>query len=113
LLLDALRKEGLWIHFPDLIRRLVHEYPNVFLNTFCTQAGRTRVRELIEAGQTSRIYEEEAVWKDIIRTNALFNFGQQLKHIGVLDSATRSHSGAISEYDAERSRGCCVKTIET
>ena len=61
LLLDALRKEGPQIHFPDLVRRLVHEYPNVFLNTFCTQAGRTRARELIEAGQVSRIYEEDAV----------------------------------------------------
>ncbi|WP_254837853.1 hypothetical protein [Natronomonas marina] len=100
LLLDALRKEGPRIHFPDLVRRLVHEYPNVFLNTFCTQAGRMRARELIEAGQTARIYEEEAVWKDIIRTNVLFNFVQQLKHIGVLAADTRSHSGAISEYDA-------------
>jgi len=99
LLLDALRKEGPRIHFPDLIRRLVHEYPNVFLNTFCTRAGRTRARELIEAGQVSRIYEEEAVWKDIIRTNVLFNFVQQLKHIGVLAAETRSHSGKISEYD--------------
>ncbi len=101
LLLDALRKEGPRIHFPDLVRRLVHEYPNVFLNTFCTQAGRTRARELIEAGQVSRIYEEEAVWKDIIRTNVLFNFVQQLKHIGVLAAETRSHSGKISEYDSD------------
>jgi hypothetical protein len=101
LLLDALRKEGPTIHFPNLIRRLVHEYPNVFLNTFCTQAGRTRARELIETGQTSRIYEEEVVWKDIIRTNVLFNFVQQLKHIGVLDAETRSHSGKISKYDPD------------
>ena len=79
---------------------MVHEYPNGFLNTFCMQAGRTRAWELIKAGQVSRIYEEEAVWKDVIRTNLLFNFVQQLKHIGVLDAATRSHSGAISEYDA-------------
>ena len=101
LLLDALRKEGPRIHFPDLVRRLVHEYPNVFLNTFCTRAGRSRARELIEAGQVSQIYTEEAIWKDIIRTNVLFNFVQQLKHIGVLAAETRSHSGAISEYDAE------------
>ena len=101
LLLDALRKEGPRIYFPDLLRRLVHEYPNVFLNTFCTRAGRTRARELIEAGRVSRIYQEEPVWKDIIRTNVLFNFVQQLKHIGVLAAETRSHSGAISEYDAE------------
>ncbi|WP_076610946.1 hypothetical protein [Natronorubrum thiooxidans] len=101
LLLDALRKEGPTIHFPDLLRRLLHEYPNVFLNTFCTRAGRTRARELIEAGQMSRIYEEEAVWKDIIRTNVLFNFVQQLKHIGVLAAETRSHSGKISDYDPD------------
>lgn len=101
LLLDALRKEGPRIHLPDLVSRLVHEYPNVFLNMFCTQAGRTRTRELIEAGQVSRIYEEESVWKDIIRTNVLFNFVQQLKHIGVLTADTRCHSGKISEYDPD------------
>lgn len=101
LLLDALRKEGPQIHFPDLLQRLVHEYPNVFLNTFCTRSGRTRAREMIEAGHTDRIYEEEDIWKDIIRTNVLFNFVQQLKHIGILAADTRSHSGAISKYDAE------------
>jgi len=101
LLLDALRKESPSIHFPDLLRRLVHEYPNVFLNTFCTRSGRTRVRDLMEAGQVSRIYEEESVWKDVVRTNVLFNFVQQLKHIGVLAAETRSHSGRISEYDAD------------
>ena len=79
----------------------MHEYPNVFLNTFCTRSGRARARELIENGRMSRSYEDEAVWKDIIRTNVLFNFVQQLKHIGILAAETRSHSGKISEYDAE------------
>lgn len=101
LLLDALRKEGPVIQFPKLLHRLVHEYPNVFLNTFCTQSGQARARELIEAGGVSRIYEEEAVWKDVIRTNVLFNFVQQLKHIGILAAETRSHSGKINEYDPE------------
>jgi len=82
------------------LRRLVHEYPNVFLNTFCTRSGQIRAQELIEAERVARIYEEEAVWKDIIRTNILFNFVQQLKHIGILGTETRSHSGAISEYDS-------------
>ncbi|WP_174811725.1 hypothetical protein [Salinadaptatus halalkaliphilus] len=51
LLLDALRKVGPTIHFPDLIRRLVHVYLNVFLSTFCMQAGRTRARkDIIWAG---------------------------------------------------------------
>ena len=101
LLLDALRKEGPKIYFPDLLKRLVHEYPNVFLNAFCTQNGRSTARELIEDGQTSRIYSNETVWKHVIRTNVLFNFVQQLKHIGVLDSKTRSHSAAISSYNPD------------
>lgn len=101
LLLDALRREGPSIHFPDLLHRLVHEYPNVFLNTFCTRSGRTRARELIEVGRASRIYEQESVWKDIIRTNVLFSFVQQLKHIGVLAPGTRSHNGKIGEYDPD------------
>jgi hypothetical protein len=29
------------------------------------------------------------------------DFVQQLKHIGILAIETRSHSGAISEYDAK------------
>lgn len=99
LLLDALRAEGPQIVFPSLLERLVREYPNVFLNTFCTRSGRSRARNLIEAGKTARIYTDEAVWKDIVRNNVLFNFVQQLKHIGVLAPETRSHSGAISAYD--------------
>ncbi|MFC7238579.1 hypothetical protein ACFQS4_10160 [Saliphagus sp. GCM10025317] len=101
LLLDALRKEGPRVYFPDLLERLVHEYPNVFLSTFCTRSGRTRARELIEAGRTERIYTDESVWKDIVRSNVLFNFVQQLKHIGILAPETRSHSGAMSAYDSD------------
>ncbi len=99
LLVDAMHKEGPRLEFPDLLERLVHEYPNVFLGTFCTRAGRKRAREFIQTNDTARLYTEEDVWKDVVRTNVLFNFVQQLKHIGVLDADTRSHSGAISEYD--------------
>ncbi|WP_418286128.1 hypothetical protein [Halorubrum sp. DTA46] len=99
LLLDALRKEGPRVHFLDLVQRLVHEYPNVFLSAFCTTRGAARARELIERGETARLYRDRGVWTDVIRTNVLFNFVQQLKHVGVLSPETRSHSGAISEYD--------------
>ncbi|MFO8114767.1 MAG: hypothetical protein R6U01_05310 [Halorubrum sp.] len=37
----------------------------------------------------------------MIRNNVLFNFVQQLKHVGVLAPETRSHSGAIREYDPD------------
>jgi len=99
LLLDALRKEGPRVQFLDLVERLVREYPNVFLSAFCTTRGAARARELIEQGRTDRLYRDPSVWRDVIRTNVLFNFVQQLKHVGVLAPETRSHSGAIAEYD--------------
>ncbi|PAU83691.1 hypothetical protein CK500_09270 [Halorubrum salipaludis] len=101
LLLDALRKEGPRVHFLDLVERLVREYPNVFLSAFCTTRGAARARELIERGETSRLYRDRGVWTDVIRTNVLFNFVQQLKHVGVLAPETRSHSGAIADYDPD------------
>lgn len=101
LLLDALREAGPRIHFLDLVERLVREYPNVFLSAFCTTRGASRARELIERGETARIYRDESVWRDVIRNNVLFNFVQQLKHVGVLAPETRSHSGAMSEYDPD------------
>ena len=101
LLLDALRKEGPIVHFLDLVERLVHEYPNVFLGAFCTSRGANRARELIETGETKQLYENQDVWRDVIRNNVLFNFVQQLKHIGVLTPDTRSHSGAMKEYNPD------------
>lgn len=101
LLLDALRKEGPRVQFLDLVERLVREYPNVFLSAFCTTRGAARARELIERGKTARLYRDPSVWRDVIRNNVLFNFVQQLKHVGVLAPETRSHSGAIAEYDPD------------
>ncbi|WP_144797318.1 hypothetical protein [Halorubrum depositum] len=101
LLLDALRKEGPRVQFLDLVERLVREYPNVFLSAFCTTRGAARARELIERGKTARLYRDPSVWRDVIRNNVLFNFVQQLKHVGVLAPETRSHSGAIDEYDPD------------
>lgn len=101
LLLDALRKEGPRVHFLALVDRLVHEYPNVFLGAFCTTRGADRARSLIERGETARLHDDPSVWRDVIRNNVLFNFVQQLKHVGVLSPETRSHSGAIAEYDPD------------
>ncbi len=36
-----------------------------------------------------------------MQTKVLFNFVQQLKHIGILAAENRSHSGKISEYDTQ------------
>ncbi|MFW5895924.1 MAG: hypothetical protein ACOCUA_00890, partial [archaeon] len=101
LLLDALRKEGPEVHFLALVERLVREYPNVFLGAFCTVRGAERARELIERGETARLYADPGVWRDVIRNNVLFNFVQQLKHVGVLAPETRSHGNAIDEYDPD------------
>ena len=101
LLLEALWKEGEVVYFPELLERLVREYPNVFLSAFCTTGGREQARELIERGESDRLYQDREVWAAVVRNNVLFNFVQQLKHVGVLAPETRSHSGAIDEYNPD------------
>ena len=101
LLLDALRELGPRVHFLALLEHLVSHYPNVFLGAFCTTRGAERARKLIETGESRRLYADRAVWADVVRNNVLFNFVQQLKHVGVLAPETRSHSGAMGEYDPD------------
>jgi len=96
--------------FPELLEVLVNQYPNVFLNVFCTanrapgqsESGREQARALIEAGNPERIYKEEQVWKRVVRSNIFQNFVQQLKHIGVLAAETSGHSGKLADYDASK-----------
>lgn len=89
------------VRLPELIEHLVGHYPNVFLNLFCTEAGRERARGLLEAGSAERLHEEEATWKDVVRANVVFNFVHQLRHAGILDSRTSGHGRAFDEYDPD------------
>jgi hypothetical protein len=86
---------------PELIEHLLANYPNVFLNLFCTQRGREKAREFIERGDLEGIYADEATWKDLIRTNVLFNFVHQLRHAGILAPETSGHGRAIATFDPD------------
>lgn len=66
-----------------------------------TRCGQERARALIEDGKTAALYQDRNVWADVVRNNVLFNFVQQLKHVGVLDPETRSHSERMAAYDPE------------
>lgn len=102
LLVEALSKfDNDTIHLPDLIERLVRQYPNVFLNLFCTGQGRETARELIENGSMETLYMDDDTWRDVIRTNIVFNFTHQLRHAGILASDTVGHGSAFAEYDSD------------
>jgi len=86
---------------PEVIEHLLGNYPNVFLNLFCTQRGRETAREFIERGDLAGIYADEPTWKDLIRTNVLFNFVHQLRHVGILAPETSGHGRAIATFDPD------------
>lgn len=86
---------------PEIIELLVRRYPNVFLNLFCTKSGREEARQYVERGRMDDIYRLEEVWRDVLRTNVLFNFVHQLRHTGILSSETTGHGRALSEYDPD------------
>ena len=93
------RDEGNKVYFPDLVEHLVENYPNVFLNMLCSSKSRGKARELMENGQRETIYENEEVWKEIVRNNVVFNFTGHLKHMGILSVETKGYGGAMDEYN--------------
>lgn len=101
-LLEILQQRQNPIEFPALLELLVTQYPNVFLNLFCTNKGRKRARGLLERGERARLYEESEVWHDVVRSNILSNFTQQLKHIGILSPETPSHFGLANYVPEEK-----------
>jgi len=56
---------------------------------------------MMEEGRRREIYENEDVWRDVVRNNVLFNFTGHLKHMGILSVETRSHGRSMSEYDPQ------------
>lgn len=107
LLFQALSEVSGELPFPELVKILVNQYPNVFLNVFCTanppprrsESGREQARALIESGDSDQIYKDENVWKAVVRSNIFQNFVQQLKHIGVVSPETSGHSGKLADFD--------------
>lgn len=97
--LAELRRELVTV--PEIIELLVRQYPNVFLNLLCTTSGREEARSYIERGRMDEIYRRDEVWRDVLRTNVLFNFVHQLRHVGILSPETTGHGRALSEYDPD------------
>jgi hypothetical protein len=96
---DLKHEEGNKVYFPDLLRHLIENYPNVFLNMLCSGRTRGKARRMIENGKGETIYENNDVWRDLVRNNVLFNFTGHLKHMGILSAETKSHGEAMSEYE--------------
>lgn len=107
LLFQALSETSGELPFPELVEILVSQYPNVFLNVFCTanpppgqsESGREQARTLIESGDADQIFKNEQIWKSAVRSNIFQNFVQQLKHIGVLSPETSGHNGKLTDFD--------------
>lgn len=97
--LGELRAECVTV--PEVIELLVRTYPNVFLNLFCTRSGREDARAYIERGAFEAIYGNEETWKDLIRSNVIFNFVHQLRHAGILAAETSGHGRALEEFDPD------------
>lgn len=89
------------LRFIDLLGTLITEYPNVYLNVFCTSRSREEARKLIRQGNQKAITEQREKWEQFLRSNIISNFVQQLKHVGILSADTPSHSGKLSEFDPE------------
>ncbi|WP_380675534.1 hypothetical protein [Salinigranum sp. GCM10025319] len=95
---EAVSQQNEEFLFTDLLRTVVEQYPNVFLNLFVTDTE--KARELLGNNRRNEIYDTDR-WKSLVRSNILFNFARQLVHLGILDDRTSSYSGKKSEFSPE------------
>ncbi|WP_435362351.1 hypothetical protein [Haloarchaeobius sp. DFWS5] len=101
LLLEAVQTLEAQFTLPTLLEELVKYYPNVFLNLVCRQQSWDTARELIESGERQQLYSDRDVWEEVLHSNFISNFVQQLKHIGVLSPEVVGHAEALGEYDPQ------------
>lgn len=88
------------IEITEILEILLREYPNTFLQIFCTDkpSSRGKARQLIRDGNREKIYNDMGVLRDVLRQNICQNFVRQLQHIGVLDSKTSSTTKPLAQY---------------
>lgn len=91
------------ITLTDICNVVLAEYPNTFLNLFCTNksASRSRARGLIKENRKGKIVTDIETFRTILNQNIVQNFTRQLIHIGVLSSQTASTNIPKSEYHPE------------
>lgn len=91
------------IPLTDICEVLLREYPNTFLNLFCTNksTSRSKARRLIKQNEKEKIVTDIETFREILNQNIVQNFTRQLIHIGVLSSRTSSTNIPKSEYDPD------------
>jgi hypothetical protein len=91
------------IPLTDVCDVLLREYPNTFLNLFCTNksTSRSKARRLIKQMEKEKIVTDIDTFREILNQNIIQNFTRQLIHIGVLSSRTSSTNISKSEYDPD------------
>lgn len=91
------------IPLTDICDVLLSEYPNTFLNLFCTNksSSRSEARRLIKQNEKEKIVMDIQIFREILSQNIVQNFTRQLIHIGVLSSRTSSTNIPKSEYEPD------------
>ncbi|SFT04363.1 hypothetical protein [Halostagnicola kamekurae] len=87
----------------ELVELLIRDYPNTFLQMFCTDSteSRDQARKLLLKGNVEQIYEDVDLFRQIIRQNLVQNFSRQLQHVGLLSKRTSSTTVRLDEYHPE------------
>ncbi|MGQ3721132.1 hypothetical protein [Natrialba aegyptia] len=81
-----------------LTKELCKEYPNIFLNVFCSSDKRTKARKLIEGGDPDPLHSDMDTWREVMLQNVYDNFTRQLRQIGVLDPRTDVYYGRKNDF---------------
>lgn len=86
----------------EISRQLAKQYPNVFLNLFCSPRDQSQARSVLERDKGYELlHEDQDTWCSVIRQNVLQNFTHQLRHMGVVKASTEVYSKSRTEFDPD------------
>lgn len=101
-LLDVFEKYGKnELSFKELIKDIILNKPNLFLNMFCKREKREEVLKLMQKGKEREIYQSTEMLNQYIVYSSVFTFKKHLIHLGILSPELKLFSGKLKEYDPE------------
>ncbi|MBA7527385.1 hypothetical protein ES705_19561 [subsurface metagenome] len=87
------------ISFQEIIKRVISDKPNLFLNLFCKEKKKEEALELYQQGEEEGIYKDKDNLRAFVMNSAVFTFKKHLIHLGILAPYNVIYNESMKEYE--------------
>ena len=92
------------ISFQEMIKKVISDKPNLFLNLFCKERKKEEALLLYQQGEEKEIYEEKDKLREFVMNSAVFTFKKHLIHLGILATNNKIYNKSMKTYNPEKDK---------